>query len=264
MLPHEQVNGAVFALQHALGRRAFLVVCAAVAAVVAGGFLAATRRAFAPSRERRALGLWGALLLAGMLGAELGLVSVVSEAVHFLQYAIATLLLLPLAGAAGEAMIWATLVGIADESFQYWVLHRDWGIYLDFNDIVLNAVGAALGGWVAVAALGLRGRSDAPRFSALRSRALVAAVLLLAAGLLLVGTGRVGLTAAEAGPGTWFVLDRGTPPTSFWTVAEWAEKRYHVLTPREGAAIVAVVWILFAAVDVWFEPLGARARRSAP
>ena len=37
------------------------------------------------------------------------------------------------------------LLGAVDEGYQYWILHRDWGIYFDFNDVVINALGAGLG-----------------------------------------------------------------------------------------------------------------------
>jgi hypothetical protein len=67
------------------------------------------------------------------------------EHVHYLQYAALVLLLTPVFGSAYPALILAVLVGVYDEWYQYYVLHG-WQAYLDFNDIILNTIGAVLGG----------------------------------------------------------------------------------------------------------------------
>ena len=74
-----------------------------------------------------------------------GLFAVNSEAIHFVQYGILALLLIPLVRRCGETIVLVTLLGILDEAYQYWVLHGDWGVYYDFNDVVLNLLGAAMG-----------------------------------------------------------------------------------------------------------------------
>ncbi len=39
----------------------------------------------------------------------------------------------------------AVVFGMLDEAYQYWWLHRAWGVYYDFNDVLLNIIAAALG-----------------------------------------------------------------------------------------------------------------------
>ncbi len=69
------------------------------------------------------------------------------EHIHYLQYAILVLLIVPATGSVFPAVMIAVLVGIADEWYQYDFLH-EWQAYLDFNDVVLNTIGAVLGGLI--------------------------------------------------------------------------------------------------------------------
>ncbi len=66
------------------------------------------------------------------------------EHIHLVQYIILVFLLVPLLENSFAAMIVAILVGAVDEGYQFFFLH-DWQGYLDFNDIVLNSIGAAWG-----------------------------------------------------------------------------------------------------------------------
>jgi hypothetical protein len=249
---HERVNQAVRALQQRLGPGPFLALVAGVAAALLLLLARAIARRPSPRRARLvfALVLW----VAAAALAWRYLFTVASEGVHFPQYAVLAILFFPLAGRIGAAMLAANLVGVLDEANQYWVLHPDWGIYLDWNDIVLNALGALLGGLL-LAAAGVeeaaqaRHRRRAGRLSA----PFVVTALLLALGSLLVAAGRIALRTPSGRPlpaSTWLVLDRGdTRAQPFWVTAEWAQKRYHVLQSEGGAALVAAFALLALAVD---------------
>jgi VanZ family protein len=68
------------------------------------------------------------------------------ENIHFPQYAVLTLTIFALFKHFGATVFWVTLSGVFDEGYQYFVLYRNNNIvYLDFNDIVLNLIGAGIG-----------------------------------------------------------------------------------------------------------------------
>jgi hypothetical protein len=70
------------------------------------------------------------------------------EIIHFPQFGLIAGLLLAAGLAAEPAWLLATGAGILDETYQELVLYADrTDTYLDFNDMILNAIGAA---WVVV------------------------------------------------------------------------------------------------------------------
>ena len=243
---HERVNRAVRGLQQAAGPDRFRLAVAALAVALAAALALAIARQDRPRRLRLALGF--ALWIVAALLAWRYLFTVPSEGVHYPQYAVLTILLYPLSGGIGGAMLAANLVGILDEANQFWILHPDWGIYLDWNDIVLNALGALLGGLL----LALAGARPARARGRLPALALAATALLLAGGSLLVAAGKIALRTPASGrpAGAWTVLDRAdTSAQPFWITAEWAQKRYHVLQSEPGAALVALFAVIAVAVD---------------
>ncbi len=111
---------------------------------------------------RRGHGPWQPRLLASLLA--LGALTLASqrwlvvsniELVHLPQFGLIAALLLASGLSPLKACLVATAAGVLDEAYQHWVIYADTpGTYFDYNDIVLNGVGAA---WAAlVFALGRR------------------------------------------------------------------------------------------------------------
>lgn len=85
------------------------------------------------------------LVLAGLLWASnTFLICTNVERVHYPQYAILGLLLRGLIGGDAWALLACNLVGMTDELLQY-ALYPQYTKYLDFNDMILNMVGAQAG-----------------------------------------------------------------------------------------------------------------------
>lgn len=178
------------------------------------------------------------------------LVAVHSELIHLLQYLLLVLALQAAFGRLGLASAWAFLASVVDEAYQYWVLRRDWNSYYDFNDLVLNQVGIAMG-----VALVL---STAPPTGAFRWRrcfrgswmiyALVVFPLVL--GLL---SGWLGIERATSPEATVVLSRSGSPPT-FWTHAEWSGKDFHILAPIPGLLLTALTSLPLLLVDGWGAP----------
>lgn len=67
------------------------------------------------------------------------------ESVHYVQYAIGAILIFGLLGNYFSSLFWATMIGIIDESYQYFYLAPERTDYFDFNDVITNFLGAAFG-----------------------------------------------------------------------------------------------------------------------
>lgn len=137
------------------------------------------------------------------------------EAIHYPQYALMAWLLVRSGSTLESAWLVATALGAVDEIWQWQTLPRAVPGYLDWNDIVLNAVGAALGVLVVVRAR--RGRMAEP---------VVAARW---AGGALVAAGAIALLC---GP----LIER--PFYRFTPGGRW----FHLLSPFEAVVCVAAVW----------------------
>lgn len=98
-----------------------------------------------PSGHRLLVGLTTTLLVGVMLSAHRLIVVNAIESIHYPQYALIVLLLAPAVRNLEIAWIAATILGAIDEGYQARFLPRGAPDYFDWNDVVLNAIGAALG-----------------------------------------------------------------------------------------------------------------------
>lgn len=162
-----------------------------------------------------------------------------TELIHFFQYALVAGLAARALGRGRHpqgAFLLATGLGAVDEAWQHWGLHAgDPQHWLDWGDMVLNAIGAAAGGLAATTRARLRGQALAGSFHLVwRS---------------------VALGAVVAGP--LLLLDPATrarwlgpyPVYPVWREYDNA-KPVHWPGPREGlAAVLASVLVLGSLVE---------------
>lgn len=168
-------------------------------------------------RHKRAHLLWVAatLLIAFAMLAQRVLLVASIENIHYPQYALVAFLL----GRGGVPLeatwLGATALGAVDEGYQYVFLRSGRPEYLDWNDILLNAVGAAFG---LVALLAANGQSATGVHFSTR-----------VAGGIIVAT--VGLALALAPPSL----------SPFFTVT--AVARYHIVSASEAVALLGALWL---------------------
>lgn len=168
------------------------------------------------------------------------------EAIHFVEYAILAILLLPLLRSYGETVFWATILGLLDELFQYFFLVPEFG-YFDFNDNVLNLLGAGAG-----AIMAFIFNEHAIRIKKIighRSPAVLTGLFLLAFFLTLYLTGLMTFNPTGlADSGNWFSLNREAVGNEFWTEA-YPGRRFHILRPWEGMVVIYALFAGFFLLD---------------
>jgi hypothetical protein len=240
LLLHKPISDVCDALYARIGRAPYeRWTLLAIAALSLAGAALLLRRRGAALRRPRVVACLLALAVLTVAAQRWLLVSNV-ELIHLPQFGLLAALLL-LAGLGPQtAWIAATLGGVLDEGYQYLVIYAHLStVSFDYNDIVLNAVGAA---WAVV--LGAAGGAS-PRELAPGSRR-VAGALALAA---LAVSGFLSPPRLQA---------RVTFP--FWqpTLVRAATGfDYHVMAPSEGLAALLLLWGL-----VWIATRGERRREA--
>lgn len=167
------------------------------------------------------------------------------EAIHYIQYALLAILLLPLTKRFEDAFILATVLGIGDEIFQYLFLNPDFK-YFDFNDILLNMLGAG-SGLLFIAVAGKFEIKRPRRWYHSSSFLFILFVILL--GTLIAYGKPVSFFPAGADDSChWFSLYREDLPDTFWTPL-YENRHYHIFRPREGIAAIILLTAFFGLTD---------------
>jgi hypothetical protein len=174
------------------------------------------------------------------------LMSVHTEAVHFLQFGLLAPIVFLATKRVPLTLALVTIAGLADEAYQYWFLYANWGIYLDWNDVVLNAIAGGLG----LLALETIRPASIRYTDSVSGRADLFTVFLLAG--LIGGGALVGLVALHpdaSSSSAVILLDRTVPREVFWQRAWWSGKFYHQLSAWNALFLILIVssfyrWII--------------------
>ncbi|PHN04426.1 hypothetical protein CRP01_20670 [Flavilitoribacter nigricans DSM 23189 = NBRC 102662] len=178
------------------------------------------------------------LTLTLMMLAYFSIFVLATELVHFPQYAILAILLFPLSWRYGDTLFWATLLGALDEAYQYFYLAPDRTDYYDFNDVVINFLGAALG---LVFLRSFAGCWPSPsRRSWQQSPVLWTGAALILLIVTAIGSGWLSVYPGESSTETGFLLVRKMPE-AFWS--QFHHIRYHVVLPEEGLLLLGILFL---------------------
>jgi hypothetical protein len=170
------------------------------------------------------------------------------EAIHFPEYMLVAILLIPVLRSYGETVFWVTILGIMDELFQYIFLVPDFD-YLDFNDIILNLIGAGAG---AIMIFNL-GKDVVPirPVKWYRSPAIFTGAGLIAFFSILLLNGKMTINPADPTmTDTWFSLNRKPMPGEFWKEA-YPGRVFHILRPYEGVFVMCLLFTGFFILDLF-------------
>ena len=176
------------------------------------------------------------------------------EVVHFPHYAILAVLLYCITRGHADTIILATLAGLIDEGYQYFYLYADRGIHFDFNDVILDTIGAGFGHVLIIIFANGTPRNCRPEATTLgrlgRSPVCITAVGLLTAGILAFSVGWIRILRDADAPLWAVILRRGGPSTRYWTPTTWGTT-YHEVGPLEWLLVSIALCALYAALDAY-------------
>jgi hypothetical protein len=131
-----------------------------------------------PKRERTVVGTAVLSLMAVVAAAQMLIVLNGIEDVHYPQYALLAYVLARGLPTLEGAWLGSTILGAADEGYQFVALPRGTPGYFDWNDVVLNAIGSAFG--IVIAVMFVRRGGAQALFSRRRALLIVCAAVLAA------------------------------------------------------------------------------------
>lgn len=192
--------------------------------------------------ERPTIILYSVLTIGLAILAYRYLLVVHSEIMHYPQYAVIGFLLFLVLRNYPEALFMTILLGSLDEGYQYFSLAPEKTAYLDMNDMLLNAIGAAFGLLIAKATIPDFNRPKEHYFSMFSLIPILC--LLLAAGVAtLFGLGILAYQPeGAADPNTYYLLRQ--PLTDFWSKQDF-NVTYHIIRPLEGVVYLLLFFILY-------------------
>lgn len=158
-----------------------------------------------------------------------------SEFMHFPQYALLGFLLVPLVGNFFATLCLGSILGFFDEAYQYIGLHK---LYFDFNDIILNIIGTALGLMLAFL---FKPFSKTTVVSPKISIWFWFSLLGVLSGLFLSGIIRF---FADQGPWHWHRNIESAFVFELFIVQDHLAP-WHLVTPYEGIILLALIPLLY-------------------
>jgi len=170
------------------------------------------------------------------------------EAIHFVEYMLVAMILLPVMKSYGETVFWVTILGILDELFQYRFLTPTFE-YFDFNDIILNLIGAGAG--IVLVFVISDNVIEIRRIKWYKSPAILTGLGLLIIFFMLLMSGKMTINPLDTpGSENWFSLNRKTMPDDFWTTA-YPGRVFHILKPFEGIILLILFFAGFFILDLF-------------
>ncbi len=185
------------------------------------------------------------------------------EAIHFAQYALPAIPIFALTRRFRETIFYTALIGVIDECYQYFFIYQArFRSHLDFNDMVLNLLGAAVACVLIMLLVDPQRFPPAERRSPrgtgfkqlARSPLLIITLLLVLVCCTLFATGLMRVDAVAGEPRPPLLLSIDGPHQAFWKHTPW-DKRYHDLRPAEGLLLLIALFCLYLPLDrLWRGP----------
>jgi len=242
VLPHEEVGIWIAkTLDQPYGRDKYNLIILVIGLIGLLGYLLSIRKgieALEKGKER----VWFAFIMTLLfIVISFNILLVVNvEIIHFVQYALLAILLFPLLNNYRDTLFYATIFAVVDEGYQYLVLAPLRTDYFDFNDIIIDLIGVALGlllFWIS----GLKDTTtnqkwfQTPTFIGFSILTLVSVIAYL--------TGILAIYPSESEQQAPILLIRKIQET-FWTIIH-PNVKFHVVQPLEGVLILTALFYFY-------------------
>ena len=169
------------------------------------------------------------------------------EMIHFPQYIFLAILIFPLVMRYGETVFWTAMLGAVDEAYQYFYLAPERTAYFDFNDIILNLLGSALG-VLLLFSCGIRSRVY--DFKKWYASPVFRVLAVLGIGItLLFQTAILDVYRPAEGEKPWMELVK-TRAVGFWEYIPHLKDKFHIVRPLEGIILIVVLLLLYYTMDI--------------
>ncbi len=244
VLPHETVGAFIGSFFANVSREVYDQTMFVFLSVGIMLFAIFVLRSLLKNHDRLKLGILYLTITIGLAIVAMKLLVVINvEFVHFIQYGILSILVFFLVRRY-EYTAWIILfMALLDESYQHFFLTPNTFQYLDFNDILLDQIGAGFG----LSTLFCLKAETYPRRKNI-TRTLVSAYLLLfiiCVGLYLSGTLRIWPTEGEPlAP----IQVMHQDIEGFWQKVRKVH-RYHIVRPLEGACLSIFLALIYSGLD---------------
>jgi len=165
------------------------------------------------------------------------------EAIHFLQYGVFAILCFPLIKNYSLTLAYTTLAGAIDEMYQFYYLAPERTEYYDFNDVIINLIGAVFG---LILIRSLNRPSYRYSFKSFINSNHFKVFLGLA--IVIIGLFISGILIKVYEPENvyakfWLIRKQSI---GFWKEIPRFNFRYHIVQPWEGIGIVALLMVLYS------------------
>ncbi len=164
------------------------------------------------------------------------------EMIHFVEYSLLAAVLFFYFESFSRTVFYTGLLGIVDETYQYFVTYHNRLEYLDFNDFVINILGAACGALILKLILNSKKEKIALRLLAYD---LLVLFSILTITIILVKTNYISFYKNETAK---IILNWQANPSFYTMITE--TKKFHVIKPFFGILIVNFLFLFYFTYDI--------------
>lgn len=243
VLPHQSFGVFIGkSLDKPYGRSTYNLIILCTAIILFLAMLLLLYRYFVElhSQTQRKLGFFLLVLLLLIITSINTILVVNIELIHILQYCIMTILLFTIVEDFFNSAIFALILGALDELYQYVILSPERTDYYDFNDVIINFLGAGLSIFILKT---LNVKSKTYKNKLMRHMGLISIGLIVVFNFVLWITGRISIYPNKD-KSIIFEYIREYK-TGFWQEIP-PKVTFHIVQPMEACIILVVLALFFA------------------